>query len=200
MPETQNPFIITVSKIISNFFNPLTSMLLFFFYYSLQHYTLGEAVQQFLPILLILMLPIAGWIIWNVKKGKYSNMDVSNRVQRKSLYNFIAMVFAVYLLYDYFFNKNFDLAMIFILVLLTLMQLSNYFIKSSMHTAFNVLTAALFYVLNPWLGALWLLISVVVGITRVILKRHTPKEVLMGFFLAVVVSFAYLYTNNHLHQ
>ncbi len=193
MLQTQNSIILKVSKIISDFFNPLTSLLFFFIYFSSLNYTFKEALHKFLPILLIMIIPISGWIIYNVKTGKYSNMDVSNRVQRKSLYNFIAMMMAFYLAYDFFINKNFDLVMMFILVLLILMHISNYFIKSSMHTAFNVLVAAFFYVWNPTFGFIWLGIAILVGITRIILKRHTPKEVLMGGFIAAIVSFAYLY-------
>ena len=194
MFNTQNTAVLKASKVISDFFNPLTALLVFFIYYSYLNYTPKETLHKFLPIFLIMILPISGWIIYNVKTGKYSNMDVSNREQRKSLYNFIAMAMAFYLVYDFFVNRNLDVIMLFILVLLILMHISNYFIKSSMHTAFNVLTAAFFYVLNPLLGLLWFIIAVLVGITRIILKRHIPKEVLMGGALALLVSFAYLYT------
>ncbi|HQD45325.1 MAG TPA: phosphatase PAP2 family protein, partial [Kaistella sp.] len=70
-----------------------------------------------------------------------------------------------------------------------------YFIKSSMHTAFNVFVAALFFAKSPVLGIFWLGIAVLVGITRIILKRHTVKEVFMGAIIAGVVSFIYLYAN-----
>ncbi|MCB4235292.1 hypothetical protein LDL59_09850 [Kaistella anthropi] len=85
-----------------------------------------------------------------MKTGKYSNMDVSNRVQRKSLYFFIIAAIAGYLLYDFAVNKNADLIMVFIMVLLIVMQISNYFIKSSMHTAFNLFVAALFFQAIPY--------------------------------------------------
>lgn len=62
-----------------------------------------------------------------------------------------------------------------------------------MHTALNVYTAALFFSVEPWAGLLWMGIAALVGITRIILKRHTLKEVLMGAFLASVVSLAFLY-------
>ena len=76
---------------------------------------------------------------------------------------------------------------------LILMQISNLFIKSSMHTSLNIFAAALFFSLSPTLGFIWLIIAIIVGITRVILKRHTPKEVIMGAFLGSLVSFFYLY-------
>ena len=64
-----------------------------------------------------------------------------------------------------------------------------------MHTAFNVFVAALFFSENPLLGIIWAVIAALVGITRVILGRHTAKEVITGAALAALVSFIYLYTN-----
>lgn len=187
--------LIRISKIISNFLNPLTSLLIYFAYSSSLQYNLSEIAKLFLPLLIIVIIPISAWIYWNVRKGNYSNMDVSNRKQRKSLYFFIAAVLILFLFYEYFFNKNIDFIVIFLLVLLLLMQFSNYFIKSSMHTAFNVFVAALFFAINPTLGVIWFGIAILVGITRIILKRHTPKEVISGALIALLVSFIYLYTN-----
>lgn len=193
MLETNNTAILKISKFISDFFNPLMSLMIYFVWYSANHYTWKEAMHRFLPILLITILPISIWIFWNVKTGKYSNMDVSNRNQRKTLYIFIGAVMGIYLAYEYLAKGKVDLVMLFILILLVLMQISNYFIKSSMHTAFNVFVAALFFSQNHILGIIWFLIAILVGVTRIILKRHTPKEVLMGTFIAAIVSFAYLY-------
>ncbi len=182
-------------KIISDFFNPLTSLFLYFLYFSYENYSAQEATHHFLPLFLFTALPISLWIFWNVKTGKYSNVDVSNRVQRKSLYFFIIACIASYLLYDFSVNKNTDLIMVFIMVLLIAMQISNYFIKSSMHTAFNLFVAALFFSSNPLLGMLWFIITIIVGISRVILKRHTIKEVVSGALIAAFISFIYLYTH-----
>lgn len=190
---TAHPIVISLSKFISNFFNPLTSLFLYFAYYSNKHYDLKKSLYEFLPILLILILPISGWIYWNVRRGNYTNMDVSNRKQRNSLYIFIAVAMLVYLLINFMIDGQIDYTMLFLFILLILMQVSNYFIKSSMHTAINVFAAALFFAQNQILGLAWLFIAVMVGITRIILKRHTPKEVLMGAAIAAVVSFFYLY-------
>lgn len=183
------------SELISNFFNPLTSLFLYFIFYSHIHYDWKQSLMEFLPILFILILPISIWIFWNVKKGNYTNMDVSNRVQRNSLYVIIALVMVLYLIINYMIDEQIDFTILFLFVLLILMQISNYFIKSSMHTAMNVFTAALFFSENAILGIIWLGIAILVGITRIILKRHTPKEVIMGAFLALIVSFTYLYAN-----
>jgi membrane-associated phospholipid phosphatase len=85
--------------------------------------------------------------------------------------------------------------MLFILILLLALQISNYFIKSSMHTAFNIFVATLFFNIETYMGIIWLFIAGLVGITRIILKRHTTKEVILGAFIAFLVSFLYLYCN-----
>lgn len=195
MEEKQPAFIHKISKVISDFFNPLISLFIFFVYMSVREYSLKDAFLYFLPILIIVIAPVISWLVWNVKTGRYTNMDVSNRVQRKTLYIFIAACVIAYIAYNYFKNGYIDFVMLFILILLFALQISNFFIKSSMHTAFNVFVAALFFALNIKMGILWLGIAILVGVTRIILKRHTVKEVFMGAGIAFVVSFLYLYCN-----
>lgn len=195
MEEKRTTSLHIVSRLISDFFNPLVSLFIYFVYLSFKIYTFKEAVMHFLPILLITILPIIVWIYWNVKTGRYTNMDVSNRVQRKSLYIFIAVCIVLYQLYHYIMNSSLDFVMLFILVLLFALQYSNLYIKSSMHTAFNVFVAALFYDFDWKAGLFWLFIAALVGVTRVILRRHTVKEVFMGAGIAFMVSFIYLYCN-----
>ncbi|WP_415327127.1 phosphatase PAP2 family protein [Chryseobacterium sp. MMS23-Vi53] len=195
MEEKQPSIIHKISKIISDFFNPLISLFIFFIYMSARNYSFHDSLVYFIPILLMIIIPVVAWLVWNVKTGRYTNMDVSNRVQRKTLYFFIAACVIAYIAYNYFKNGYIDFVMLFILILLFAMQISNYFIKSSMHTSFNIFVAALFFALNPIMGIIWLGIAALVGITRIILKRHTPKEVLMGASIAFMVSFIYLYCN-----
>lgn len=193
MFSTTNPTVLRISKIISDVFNPLTAFVVYFIYYSSLNLAWKEAFTHFLPMILIMIVPVIIWIFWNVKKGKYSNADVSDRNQRKSLYFFVAGVLFLYWLYDWFFKQHVDYRILFVLILLILMQISNYFIKSSMHTAFNILVSAFLFVLNPFFGCIWFLLSVIVGITRILLKRHTPKEVLAGGFIALLVSVIYIF-------
>ncbi|MGL6129092.1 phosphatase PAP2 family protein [Chryseobacterium artocarpi] len=195
MEEKQSSLLYKVSKVISDFFNPLVSLIIFFVYMSVRQYTTKESFLYFLPILLMIIIPVIIWLIWNVKTGRYTNMDVSNRVQRKTLYIFIAACVVTYLIFNYIRNGYLDLVMLFILILLFVLQISNFFIKSSMHTSFNIFVAALFFTLDWKLGLVWLGIAILVGVTRVILKRHTVKEVFMGAGIAFMVSFIYLYCN-----
>ena len=190
--EIKNPILTNLSKVISNFFNPLVSLVIYFFYYSYKNYSWEEASKKFLPILLLLIIPIAIWIYRNVKKGNYTNMDVSNRKQRHSLYIFIIIATIIFLSVDYFLHKEIDWTVLMLCILLILMQISNFFIKSSMHTSLNIYVSALFFTIEPIIGIFWFLLSILIGITRVILKRHTPKEVLSGGTIAIFVSLIYL--------
>lgn len=190
--EIKNTNIITLSKIISNFFNPLVSLVIYFFYYSYKNYTWEQASAKFLPILLLLIIPIALWIYRNVKNGNYTNMDVSNRKQRHSLYIFIIIATVIFLGVDFYLHKEMDWTIFMLCILLILMQISNFFIKSSMHTSLNIYVSALFFTIEPFVGIFWFLLSIVIGITRVILKRHTPAEVFSGGAIAIFVSLIYL--------
>jgi membrane-associated phospholipid phosphatase len=82
--------------------------------------------------------------------------------------------------------------MLYLLLLLFVMQISNFFIKSSMHAALNIFTAALFFSQNHIFGIIWLMISVIVAISRIILKKHNLQEVLSGTMIAILTSFLFL--------
>lgn len=200
MEEKQPLLLHKLSKLISDFFNPLVSLFIFYIYLSVRQYSFKDSFLYFLPILLMIIIPVIIWLVWNVKTGRYTNMDVSNRIQRKTLYIFIGICVLIYIGYNYFKNGVIDFVMLFILILLLAMQISNFFIKSSMHTSFNIFVAALFFNLSIKMGIIWLGIAALVGITRIILKRHTVKEVLMGAGIAFVVSFIYLYCNIQFQQ
>lgn len=182
------------SHIISNVMNPLSSLLVFFVYYGYHRMDREEALKHLLWIILLVVLPIYSWIYWNVKRGRYTNMDVSNRKQRNGLYLFNFSVIMVYTALLFFTEQDGKLIhfILYILLLMLILHVSNFYIKSSMHTAFNVLVSVLFYTVTPLHGITWLGLTVLLGISRVIIKRHTVKEVLMGGFLGGVVAAAYL--------
>lgn len=190
-----SPFKLKISKFVSNLFNPLFSLLLYFFYVTLKFETFSEGLKKFFILFILLILPVSFWIYQRVKSGKYSDADVSNREERKSLYYFIIAALALYILLNYFIYHRFDVVMLFLISLLFMMQISNLFIKSSMHTALNIFTAALFYSQNHLFGFIWLLISFVVGITRIILKKHTLQEVISGTLIATLISILFLNFN-----
>lgn len=192
---TVNNRLLKWSKFLSQIFNPLFSLIVFFVYKESKNGSFVQSALKFLWLFIFLILPVLIWIFSRVKSGKYTDSDVSDREQRKSLYLFISAALSVYILFNYFVNKTWDFVLLYLLVLILLMQISNLLIKSSMHTALNIFVAALFFSENFVWGIVWLLISILVGITRILLKRHTLQEVLSGAIIAVFVSAVYLYFN-----
>ena len=197
MQKTASALLIKLSNILSNVLNPLFSLLIFFIYFAKEKMETTEAFKNLLWMVILVIIPIFGWIFWNVETGRYTNMDVSDRKQRNTLYIFNVFIVSIYIAFLYFTQQNFDLILIiiFVMALMLIMHFSNFFIKSSMHTSFNVFVSALFFSLNIYFGLFWLFLTILVGISRVILKRHTVKEVIMGASIATVVSFIYLYFN-----
>ena len=189
--------VVFLSKVISNLLNPLFSLLIFFVCFAYVKMTWEESLINILLMIALVVIPIFSWIGWNVKKGNYTNMDVSDRKQRNSLYLFNFIVIAIYTGVLYFTKQRTDLLFIivFLFILMLIMHISNFFFLFFMHTAFNVFVTALFFSLNPILGIIWFVLTSFVAISRIILKRHTPKEVIMGAFIGTVVSLAYLYFN-----
>lgn len=183
------------ASIISNVFNPIVSLLSFLIYDCMMHPNFSESINRFVSVFIFIIIPTIVWISWNVKQGKYKDADVSNRKQRMSLYFFIESCIFLYLLSKYLFFHRYDTPMIFVLLLLITLHISNYFIKSSMHTAFNILTAVLFFWKDANFGILWLGIAIVVSISRIILKRHTWSEIISGSIIAVIISAFYLFYN-----
>lgn len=187
--------LLIASKVISAAFNPVFSLLFYFIITEAVNADYIRSVYKLLLLILLIILPISVWILKGVKSGKYTDTDVSDRVQRKSLYYFIFAILAFYISVNFFLYNKWDIEIIFLLILLALMQISNYFIKSSMHTALNIFVAALFFSKIIWLGVFWCFISVIVGLTRIILKRHTLQEVVSGSLIAVAVSAFFIYFN-----
>ncbi len=182
-----------LSSFISNFFNPIFSLIFYFVLYSAYNSSLEEALARFAGLLLLAIVPVTGWIIWNVKRGSYTNMDVSDQRQRRSLYPIIAAALLLYLFVTYFQTQNVDTPVVGLLVLLLLLQASNYFVKSSMHTALNVYTSALMFEVKWYWGLIWLIVTFLVAISRLILERHSVKEVLSGAGIATAISVLYLF-------
>ena len=102
-------------------------------------------------ILLLLIIPTALWIYRNVQNGTYSNMDVSNRKQRHSLYIFIIIATVIFLAVDFYLHKEMDWTIFMLCILLILMQISNFFIKSSLYftlKAFKYISVIVLYKSN----------------------------------------------------
>lgn len=84
-----------LSSFISNLFNPVFSFLFFLLYYAFNTMEIGEAWLFIGKAVLIFAVPILGYIYYNVKKGKFTNMDVSTE-NKETVFTTISSLYYCY--------------------------------------------------------------------------------------------------------
>lgn len=140
-------------------------------------------------VLCIINLIMIAFIIWGMRTKRFSNFDVSKRKQRFLLYQ-IVIIFCVafYFIGRFVGVSDFVLKIsVVFLIFLVMLELINTKIKASVHIASITIvsiSAALFY------GGFFLLAPVAIPLTawaRIYEKRHTPKEVVVGFCVGLLI-------------
>lgn len=144
--------------------------------------------ENFLTISLItgmLFVTAISWITYKHKKGDYSDYNISDRKQRYSLYHFaIPLIFVTAFLFSFFNQpKYLSIAFSFGGLLMIISYLSNFVIKSSLHTSLNIYLAFSVFIIHDVLGVLIFCFTLMIACSRVILKKHTISEVISGFLI-----------------
>jgi hypothetical protein len=124
------------------------------------------------------------------RKGTYTNFDVSDRTQRKSMFIFIIpiLVIVTFILFKTHQNNNLCLSMLFATILVLISQIVNLFIKSSLHVSLNIYLSFLVMTLNYKIGIILFLFTGLLGWSRIVLGRHTRIEVLVGSVIGLSIS------------
>ena len=128
------------------------------------------------------IVPLFLWVYIKLKKGKYTNFDVSDRKQRVSVYIFIIpiLVIVVSILFITKQPANIRICVLFAAVLISISYIVNYFIKCSLHVSLNIYLSFLVMPLNAIAGVMLLVFTGFVGWSRIVLGRHTRMEVVFG--------------------
>lgn len=136
----------------------------------------------------IIQIPVLINLSKKLKKGKIESFDVSDRHERKKFYFFILPLLIAVNLILFYTNQSKDLiySFLFAAILLLLMQVMNYFVKSSLHVAVNVYLGFLLFNLNPGVGVLWWIWVLIIGWSRLELKKHTTREIVCGFIIGAL--------------
>ncbi len=192
-----------LARIISIALNPLAVIVFlpFFIVYRSTH-DFSTAVYWTLYTL-VFLLALALFVVLSVKKGKFTDFDVSKREQRPALFHIAIVLGALYLVGLFLFRAPFILAFITCGVILGtfLISMVNKRVKASVHVA--TVAALLIAVAIVYGGqSLWLLLIVpLVAWARVTAKRHTPAEAFTGGLLGSLLSLAlYMGVKLFLHK
>ena len=142
----------------------------------------------FLSLALVLALLVV--VYYLVKKGKFSDLDVSTQKQRPLLFLLDFIFAAVYLFILYLFHapKTLFVGNIAVFMVVIILMAVNRFIKASVHMA--VLSGALtLFVFMGGLTYLWgFLLLPVLAWARLTTKRHTYKEVVAGTIMGILIA------------
>jgi len=166
-------------------------------------FTLEDFKKAFIISSLIIggfFLPLILRLYLKSRNGSYTNFDVSDRKQRKSVFTFIVPILSVVTLFMYFTGQstNLCLSLLFGLMLVIISQVVNLYIKSSMHVAFHLYLSFLILAMNTRIGIIALLITFPIAWSRIVLGRHTLKESLVGGGIGGMVGLFMFYTEVYL--
>jgi len=138
---------------------------------------------------LVFVSIVGAFVYYGVKKGFFTNLDVSDRRQRPKLFLFTGAVCFLYLLIVIFFNGPkiifVGLATLFFGIILA--EIINTKVKASMHLAIFVGFATAMGILYGGPSWILFLFTPIVAWSRLVLKRHTPREVVVGTIFGIAV-------------
>jgi len=147
-----------------------------------------------------IFIPVILWVYLKSKNGSYTNFDVSDRNQRKSLFLFVIplLIVVTVILFATNQSRNLCISVLFGLILTVISQFINFFVKSSLHVSLNIYLAALIFTVSFEIGIAVLLFTGLLSWSRIKLGRHTIKEVLFGLSTGAIISLIMLVTEGFL--
>jgi len=189
MEPVKKSFKRSFASFVSNFGNPFNLLFLLTVYSCFQFLPFSQAIKISLLILFLALVPTGLFIVFNVKRGVYSNYDVSNQKQRRSLYVFSLCIIILILTGLFYFKEPAFIigGTLAAFLLLLASYLVNMKLKCSLHTSFAVFIAISFIPLNIYWSLGLFFFALILGWSRLILKRHTIQEVLVGGLLGTLV-------------
>lgn len=127
-------------------------------------------------------IPVTILTFLGVRRGKYTNIDVSDRVQRQRWFTTITILLLVVTGVIWLTNQQYPLRLAVTLAcaLLICAVYINKVIKASMHMTFHAFVSLLILHFNVSAGVVFLVLMPVLGWSRLYLKRHFLSEVMVG--------------------
>ncbi len=149
-----------------------------------------QALIAELVALGIVIIPAGLMTLYKVRRGTWSDLDVSHQQQRKQFYIILLPLLGVIVVIAMFANVpvSIPLGASAIVLLVAIAYLLNTRIKVSLHTGFGMFVAVTLLLINTWLGVGALILAALVAWSRIVLRRHTIAEVMVGGVLGIVVS------------
>lgn len=129
-----------------------------------------------------IFIPVTIMTFIGVRRGRYTNIDVSDQRQRQQWFITITALLLVVTAVIWITNQQYSLRLAVTLAcaLLVCALYINKVIKSSMHMTFHAFVSLLILHFNMTGGIIFLVLLPLLGWSRLYLKRHFFNEVLVG--------------------
>lgn len=131
---------------------------------------------------------------WQVRRGRWSHVDASDKRERRSLNRFLLVALLVATTAAAWSDVSRKLAVGLGLsaAMVTTAMLSARWCKLSLHMAFVVFAALLLlFGAAWWAGALGLCFAALVAWSRLALKRHVPRDLVAGAAVGALAGIAF---------
>ena len=187
----------TIAKLISTLGHPFLTLPVFIVFLLFSIESVRQATYLSLLIIGGIFVPIGISTLLGVRKGTYTNLDVSDQGQRQKWFIattvLLAIVTAVIWLTGQ--DRMLQVAVTCALMLLVIAQVVNTRIKASMHLAFHIFLSFLILHFNGVAGVAFLLFAPLLAWSRIHLKRHVWKEIVVGSILGAFFGAAFWLIN-----
>jgi membrane-associated phospholipid phosphatase len=180
-----------IARLISVVFHPLAVIMAFAMLYISTIYDDEMALLVMSLIGFIAVLPIVIYNSIQLLRGKISNFDLSDQKQRNKSYPLLLLILIVLILSASWMNVPKALILnlgIFGLMLVVFFFFRNY-LKISLHASTSFFLTALIIFDFGSIGLYAAIISMLVAVSRIILKRHTKMEVVIGGASGLLLGF-----------
>jgi len=181
---------IKLAKIISIIGHPLLTIPVFIIIVMFKFNSFSKAISISSIIIGCIFIPLILWMYIKSKNGTYTNFDVSDKTQRRSLFVFAIplLLIVTTILFATHQSINLCISVLFALILTIISQIVNIYIKSSLHISLNIYLAALIFTVDYKVSIIVFLFTGLLCWSRVKLKRHTIKEVVFGLIIGLFIS------------
>lgn len=190
------PLQVRIARHVSNILAPVTVSLPFVALVALYHANnaLSVVLYTLLTLLFLSLGPMA-YILIAVRRGKISDLDVSRRAERVGpfLFGIASVTIGLFVLFYLQAPKNLETLLIITAISGVIMMVTTFWWKISIHASSLAASVTMLTALygRGVLSAFALV--VLVSWSRVVLRRHTVRQVIAGAVVSIVLAVVILY-------
>ncbi len=182
----------TVARTISIVLHPFATIMVMVVAIGWLQGSFTNTLSALAAVATLAILPVAVLILYKTLRGTWTTVDASHRPERQVLYAVSLAAVLGLILYVTITKRRSTLAAgsMGTFGLLLCAWIINRWVKLSLHMALAAMVATVLIASRSAVGWVMLALLPALAWSRVELKRHTPKEVLLGAILGTIAGLA----------